>query len=194
MSQSANPTVRQTVSQGIKKTLHQLWSFPGGVHLDDHKTLSNQGPINSARISKQLIIPLSQHIGQTAEPIVQVGDKVLKGQLLAHAEGNVSAPIHASSSGTVTAIEERLVPHPSGLLAPCVIIETDGYDQWQSCTPLIDENSSQTIDSLSVDDITRKIADTGIVGLGGALYPSAAKLNTARKHAIDILVINAAEC
>lgn len=181
------------LSHTVKEALHQLWPFPGGIHLDDKKSLSNQGSISSAEISRQLVIPLTQHIGQSAEPVVKVGDKVLKGQLLGHAEGAVSAPVHASSSGIVSAIEEHLIPHPSGLTALCVVIDTDGYDQWHNCTALIDEQH-QSIESLSVDEITKKIANAGIVGLGGALYPSAAKLKTAQKFHTETLIINAAEC
>jgi len=192
MSQSLS----QTVSNTIKDSLHQLRSFHGGIKLKGKKSLSVQHPITSSEIPKEIVLPLSQHIGVPAEPVVKVGDKVLKGQLLGHAEGPVSAPVHASSSGTVTAIEERLVPHPSGLSALCVIIETDGYDQWQACTPLIGDHdhSHQSIETLGIEQITQQIANAGIVGLGGALYPSAAKLQTAEKMKTGTLIINAAEC
>lgn len=182
--------------QSVKETLKQLWPFHGGVRLNGHKSLSIQHPITVADIPRELVVPLSQHIGVPAEPVVKVGDKVLKGQLLGHAEGPVSAPVHASSSGTVTAIEERLVPHPSGLSALCVVLATDGYDEWQPYIPLISEQADkhQSIDTLSIEQITRQVASSGIVGLGGALYPSAAKLQTAEKKKTDTLIINAAEC
>lgn len=193
-----------SITQTIKDTLRHLWSFPGGIKLSGHKSLSNHQPISTAKIAKQLIIPLSQHIGHPAESVVNVGDKVLKGQVLGYASGPVSAPVHASGSGTVVAIEEHLIPHPSGLSALCVFIDTDGYEQWLECSPLISDSSStdnkqktvthKSIATLSSHQINQQIANAGVVGLGGALYPSAAKLNTAEKMHADTLIINAAEC
>jgi Na+-translocating ferredoxin:NAD+ oxidoreductase subunit C len=192
MSQSLSRSVRNTV----KENLRHLWSFPGGLKLPGNKSLSNQSLINTAKIPRILEIPLTQHIGQAAETVIKIGEKVLKGQVIAYAAGPVSAPIHASSSGTVISIEECLVPHPSGLSAPCIVIETDGYDQWVECKPLIgeDENAHESINTLTPRQIKTHIADAGIVGLGGALYPSATKLCTARKQETEILIINAAEC
>ena len=115
------------------------------------------------------MIPLNQHIGHQAEPVVKVGDKVLKGQLLGHAEGAVSAPIHASSSGTVIAIEERLIPHPSGLSALCVVLDTDGYDQWQSDI-IVDRAIKQQLMVLKNDaDVAAKIGNTTARYLGQVL-------------------------
>ncbi len=189
----------QVVSSAIKDKLYKLWSFPGGIQLAGKKTQSTRQPINSAKPVRQLIIPLNQHIGQTAEPIVKTGDKVLKGQLIAHASGTISAPIHASASGVVSAIKEHAIPHPSGLSALCIIIDSDGYEQWSACKPLISEQSAivqgqQTISALSNSNIIKQIADAGIVGLGGALFPSAAKLHTAAQKHTKTLIINAAEC
>lgn len=191
MNQSAQitNTENKTVSGKITAALYKLWSFPGGIRLDGQKSRSNHQSISTAKIPAHLIIPLSQHIGQPAEAIVKVGDKVLKGQVIAYAEqGTVSAPVHASSSGTIIAFEERMIPHPSGLSAPCLIIETDGYDQWIKCAPQYD------IQSLTAAQIIEQIAKNGIVGLGGALYPTAAKLKTAAHKQVDTLIINAAEC
>jgi electron transport complex protein RnfC len=184
------------MTQQVTQSLRKLWNFHGGLKLSGHKGLSNHAPIRTCPVSRELYIPLSQHIGHAAEPEVKVGDKVLKGQLIGHAEGPISAPVHASSSGTVTAIEERAIPHPSGLPALCVVIETDGYDQWQECTPLIASQGDNppSIDEIGVEQLTEKISQAGVVGLGGALYPSSAKLNTARKKHVDTLIINAAEC
>ncbi|MBE9526317.1 MAG: electron transport complex subunit RsxC [Proteobacteria bacterium] len=171
------------------KHIHHLWSFPGGLKLDDNKQCSNQTAISSAKLPRYLSIPLSQHIGQAAEPIVALGDKVLKGQLLAIAKKEtISANIHASSSGIIYAIEERLISHPSGLKAPCIIIETDGYDQW------VEHSPTDNIQSLSPQKIIEQVADAGVVGLGGALFPAAPKLNTAQHHNVETLIINAAEC
>ena len=168
----------------------RLWQFHGGVKLNGRKSLSNETPIAQANIPPFLILPLLQHIGEPTEPIVQVGERVLKGQIIAHCYANdcslkVSAPIHASSSGTVVAIEPRPVPHPSGLTAPCIVIETDGQDTWTECTPLPDYTT------LSPSRVREHIAKAGIVGLGGAGFPSHIKL---QPKGIDTLIINGAEC
>ncbi len=166
----------------------KLWRFPGGIHLDGHKGLATARPISSAAIPAQLVIPLQQHIGAPAKPLVSVGDKVLKGQMLAQPDGYVSAPVHASSSGTVIAIEEREVPHPSGLAAPCIIIETDGADTWYELTPRPEYKQ------LEPSELRNIIRDAGIVGLGGAGFPSFIKLNPGGHTAVDTLLLNGAEC
>ncbi len=166
----------------------KLWHFPGGLHLPDHKALSTGQPSSQAAIPKHLVIPLQQHIGSPAKPQVAVGDTVLKGQMLAKPEGYVSAPIHASSSGTVIAIEEHPVPHPSGLAAPCIIIETDGDDRWVELTPHPDYRQ------LDPSELRNIIRDAGIVGLGGAGFPAFIKLNPGSRMAVDTLILNGAEC
>ena len=120
----------------------RLWQFHGGIHVPDEKALSNQTPVAAAACPKFLIIPLQQHIGAPASPVVKVGDRVLKGQMIAEPKGYVSAPVHASSSGTVVAIEDRPVPHPSGLSAPCIVIETDGQDAWGELLPPLSDYES----------------------------------------------------
>ncbi len=167
-----------------------LWEFHGGIEPDGHKGLSNQTPIVQANIPPFLVLPLLQHIGEPAEPIVQVGDKVLKGQIIAHCHAYncsllMSVPVHASSSGTVKAIEARAVPHPSGLMAPCIVIETDGEDTWAEYTALTDYKT------LSPGIVRDHIAKAGIVGLGGAGFPAHIKL---KPESIDTLIINGAEC
>ncbi len=167
-----------------------LWKFNGGVKLSGHKALSNTQPIIKAELPKYLILPLLQHIGVPAEAVVNVGDKVLKGQVVARCQSDncdlfASSPIHASSSGTVVAIEDRLVPHPSGLHAPCIVIETDGQDTWADKTPLAHYQE------LPPAEVRQHIARAGIVGLGGAGFPSHMKL---RPEGIDTLILNGAEC
>jgi electron transport complex protein RnfC len=165
-----------------------LWRFPGGLHMEGHKGLSTGQPISTAAITSQLVIPLQQHIGTPAKPLVSVGDRVLKGQMVAQPEGYVSAPVHASSSGTVVAIEERPVPHPSGLAASCIVIETDGMDQWCELTP---HPEYKQLDPSALRNLIR---DAGIVGLGGAGFPSFIKLNPGARTAIETLILNGAEC
>ncbi len=165
----------------------QLWTFPGGLHLPDEKALSNQAPLASAPLPRQLIIPLRQHIGAPAKPVVAVGDRVLKGQLIGEAQGRLSATIHASSSGTVIAIEERPVPHASGMSAPCILIETDGEDAWAELPPPLSTRPDPEV-------LRERIRWAGIVGLGGAAFPSSVKLTPAPGIRIRTLIINGAEC
>ncbi len=166
----------------------QLWSFHGGIHPPQYKELSNQRPIAQAAIAAELVIPLHQHIGQSAAPIVEIGAQVLKGQEIARAQGYVSASVHASSSGTVIAIEERPIPHPSGMNAPCIVIATDGEDRWQTGEPT-NKHYTETEPS----HLRNLVRAAGIVGLGGAGFPTFIKLNPTGK-AIDTLILNGVEC
>ena len=109
--------------------MRELFRFNGGVHPPEHKSESARKPIHPAFIPRKLVIPLRQHIGQPAKPIVAVGEHVLKGQMIGRAEGYVSTAVHAPSSGTVTGISLENVPHPSGLPDLCISIETDGKDE-----------------------------------------------------------------
>src|SRR5690606_3940447 len=135
-----------------------------------------------------LVLPVQQHIGQPAKPVVQVGERVLKGQIIAVPEGYVSVPKHAPSSGVVAAIEVRPVPHPSGLTAPCVVIETDGRDEAVALEPMADWAKTDP------SHLRNRIRDAGIVGLGGAGFPAYVKLNPGPRTLVDTLIINGAEC
>lgn len=110
--------------------MRKTYDFHGGIHPPENKHQSVRTPIADAGIPPQLTVPLSQHIGAPAHPVVSIGDHVLKGQVIAEARGFVSVPKHAPSSGSVIAIEDRLIAHPSGHLAPCIVIATDGKDEW----------------------------------------------------------------
>lgn len=167
---------------------HHLHRFHGGLHLPANKTQSSGSPIRVLPIPARLIIPLSQHIGTAAEVMVKVGDPVLKGQMIARAQGYVSVPIHASSSGTVVDITEHLIPHPSGLSEPCIIIETDGKDA------AVDDTLSGDHTQLDPSELRNRIRQAGIVGLGGAGFPSFIKLNPGANRPIATLLINGAEC
>lgn len=165
-----------------------LGSFPGGLILSGQKKRSTQSAIRNMPISKTLVLPLQQHIGEAAVAIVKVGDKVLKGQKIAVAKGHVSVCLHAPSSGVITDIGDHPIPHPSGLSAPCICIETDGEDRWIERTTLND------VSQLSDHDLRQRIRDAGIVGLGGAGFPSFIKLNPGIHHHVDTLILNGAEC
>lgn len=166
----------------------RLWRFHGGLHLPDHKVLSSERAVETAQLPKFLVLPLQQHIGNPSKPVVEIGEHVLKGQLIAQPDGFVSAALHAPSSGTVIAIEDRPIPHPSGLAARCIIIETDGEDRW------IEHQGHDHWASLDPSELRNIIRDTGIVGLGGAGFPSYVKLNPGARTEIDTLILNAAEC
>ncbi|MDH5357739.1 MAG: electron transport complex subunit RsxC [Gammaproteobacteria bacterium] len=165
-----------------------LGSFPGGLVLDGQKKRSTLTAIRKTPLSKKLILPLQQHIGEPSTPLVAVGDYVLKGQKIAKANGHVSACLHAPSSGTIVAIDDQPVPHPSGLSAPCVTIETDGEDRWIERQPIHD------FTALTEHEVRQRLRDAGIVGLGGAGFPSYIKLNPGVHHHVDTLIINGAEC
>ncbi len=166
----------------------RLWHFHGGLHLEGHKDLSMHEPVAAAPLPARIVLPLAQHIGAPAEPEVKVGEKVRKGQRIARATEYVSAPIHASTSGTVVAIEEQPVPHPSGLSAPCIVIEADGQDEWIERQPVAD------YENLDPSALRNVIREAGIVGLGGAGFPSFIKLNPGPDKVVDLLILNGAEC
>ena len=168
--------------------MRRLFQFHGGVSLREHKRDSTSLAVTTARLPKLLVLPLQQHIGKPAEPIVSVGEKVLKGQLIARPADTLSAPVHASSSGTVVAVGHHAVPHPSGLTAPCISIETDGEDKWRPR-----QNQVHDYHKLSREELRNIIRDAGIVGLGGGGFPSFIKLNP-RHNPVNTLILNGAEC
>ncbi len=166
-----------------------LSSFHGGLALDDHKAMSSGGPINAVPIPARLLLPLQQHIGQASEVLVRPGETVRKGQLIARASDYVSAALHAPTSGRISAIEQRTVAHPSGLSDDCIVLETDGADAWAELPPEWPDYTSR-----SATELRERIRWAGVVGLGGATFPTAVKVNTGEQRKIDTLVINAAEC
>jgi electron transport complex protein RnfC len=167
-------------------TARQIFDFHGGIHPEENKHQSVTLAITSAGIPEELVFPLSQHIGAPSSPIVKVGQTVLKGQVLAAAKGFVSVPVHASTSGEIIAIEERTVPHPSGMSAACIILKPDGKDEWIDHAGLSDYSSAER------SDLLNRIREAGIAGMGGAGFPSAVKLATDK--AIETLIINGTEC
>ncbi|PCQ38863.1 electron transport complex subunit RsxC [Providencia rettgeri] len=163
-----------------------IWDFKGGIHPPEMKLQSSQTPMRIASVPNELIIPLQQHLGPEGELIVQVGDSVLKGQPLTKGLGR-TVPVHASTSGVITAIEPMVTAHPSGLKELCVRIAADGHDTW--CTLSPEPNYVQ----LTRAELLQKIEQAGIAGLGGAGFPTASKL-AGGQDAIKTLIINAAEC
>ncbi|CAK0774439.1 Ion-translocating oxidoreductase complex subunit C [Gammaproteobacteria bacterium] len=175
------------IAEGRREN-HHLFNFHGGIHIPGNKSISTSLPIATAPLPPRLILPLHQHIGVAAEPIVKVGDLVLKGQMLATSKGPFSVPVHAPSSGQVVEIGVLPVPHPSGLEAPCIVIETDGVDRWCEHAGILDW------EHVGPDLLRTRIHQAGIVGLGGAGFPSSVKLNPGVAYPIQTLLLNGVEC
>ncbi len=169
-----------------------LWprkKIRGGVHPEPRKANTADKRIDTAfPLPKMLYLPLQQHVGQPAEPIVKVGDHVFKGQLLAIGQGAVSAPIHAPTSGAVIDIMDYPAAHPSVLPTPTLLLEPDGEDLWLDGIEEVDPFG------LKPEEISERVAAAGVVGMGGAAFPSAVKLNLGRKTRIKTLLINGGEC
>lgn len=163
-----------------------ILTFKGGIHPNDGKSLAKDQPIQELLPVGDLVYPLSQHIGAPAAPVVKKGDSVLKGQKIADAGGFVSAPIYASVSGTVKAIEKRLTPTGSSI--DSIVIENDGEYKEVEYAPV------KPLNELSGDEIRTLIADAGIVGMGGAGFPTRVKLSPKDPEKIDYIIANCAEC
>ena len=163
-----------------------LKTFKGGVHPYEGKELAKDQPIKEVRPKGELVYPLSQHIGAPANPIVAVGDTVLRGQMIAEAGGFVSSPIFASVSGTVKAIEPRRVA--VGDMVQSIIIENDGEYKEVEFTGIDD------VFELSNEEIIAKVRDAGVVGMGGAGFPTHVKLSPKEPNKIEYIIANCAEC
>lgn len=168
-----------------------IFQVRGGVRLRYRKELSAGAAIVRMPPPRRVYVPLQQHVGSPAEAVVKVGDRVGRGQLIGKPGRGISAAVHATISGTVVAIEDRMAPHPSGLTQPTVVIESDGEDRWADLPPPITDDFPLPV---TPQVLNERVAWAGIVGLGGAAFPSAVKLDMRSRHEIDTLVINGAEC
>lgn len=167
----------------------KLFKIRGGVHPEDRKQLSAEQAIEQVPMPALLHIPLQQHIGAAAEPLVRRGEIVKKGQRLARSQGVISAPVHAPTSGRIMGVGGYPAHHPSGLSVRTITLKPDAEDEWtDQLNPVHDPFS------LSPEEIAQRVADAGIVGMGGATFPSAVKLNLRKRYALHTLVINGAEC
>ncbi|HDM8218891.1 TPA: electron transport complex subunit RsxC [Vibrio campbellii] len=164
-----------------------LWDFPGGVHPAENKKQSNKTELVHAAIPSEIVLPLKQHIGKAGNLLIAVGDTVLKGQQLTASDSGFTVPVHAPTSGQVTAIEPRTVAHPSGLSELCAVITPDGNDTWCEKTPVADYTQE------SADTLIDVIRLAGISGMGGAGFPTAKKIQSGIART-EILIVNAAEC
>jgi electron transport complex protein RnfC len=167
----------------------KLYPIRGGIHPEYRKELAGERPIEALPLPSRLFVPLQQHIGAPPEVLVSEGDLVKKGQVIARRQGAVSTHQHASTSGRVVAVTEALSPHPSGLPQTTIVIEPDGKDEWGTLPEPI-------ADPLSADPrvIEARVAESGIVGMGGAAFPAAVKLSLGIRQPIETLLLNGAEC
>ncbi|MDN0074050.1 electron transport complex subunit RsxC [Crenobacter sp. SG2303] len=165
--------------------MSKLYTFHGGIELPENKQQSTGRPIGTPPLPARLCLPLSQNLGNPAKPCVAVGDRVLKGQRIAEADGTVSAALHAPTSGTVVEIAPRAFAHPSGLAETAIVIEADGRDEWQP------RQGFPLWQSAEPAEVRRFLRDMGVVGLGGSMFPTSLKLAS---ETLDTLVINGAEC
>lgn len=168
--------------------MFRLSRIRGGVHPDARKDRAAALSIATAPVPSHLYLPLRQHAGAEAVPVVRVGERVLKGQLIAEAGSDVSAPVHASSSGEVIAIAPVAVPHPSGLTGNAIVIACDGEDRWMDIA-VPDDPFSQ-----SPAVLAERVAAAGVVGMGGAIFPAAVKLKQGVRHEIKTVLVNGSEC
>lgn len=162
-------------------------TFRGGVHPDDRKRYTSAKAIEAAPVPGKVIIPTRQHIGAPCTPVVKAGDMVKKGQVIAEAQAFVSSPVHASISGKVLEIGEY--PHPVFGFCPAVVIESDGEDAWAEGLPL-----SRDWQALEAGEIREIIRLSGVVGMGGATFPTHVKMAPPPEKTIDTFILNGAEC
>jgi electron transport complex protein RnfC len=163
-----------------------LATFKGGIHPPDKKILAAGSSIVVSKLPKIVIIPFSQHIGAPCKPIVSIGQEVKKGEIIGEPAGFVSSPVHSSVSGKVVAIGE--FPNAMGRMVNSVVIENDGKEEWTS----LKDNPDYM--NLSPEELKEKVKAAGIVGMGGAAFPTVVKLSPPKEKAIDAVLINGAEC
>ncbi len=167
--------------------MRRLFSFRGGVHPPYFKELTSGRPLQRASLPKKVVIPLSQHTGRPAKPVVKVGDEVKTGQLIGESDGFISLPVHSSLSGKV--LDIRTWPHPLGHSLLSVIVESDGRDEWIS-----NLTGREDYFRLSPEELREIIKSAGIVGLGGAAFPTHVKLTPPENCEIDTVILNGCEC
>ncbi len=162
-------------------------AFRGGVHPHDYKHFSNDVVIADAPVPAELVVPFGQHIGKPAAPSVKVGDPVKRGQVIGAAAGFVSAAVHSPVSGTVKKMVR--IAHPLGMPVEAAVIENDGRDEWaEGC------NVPRDVTTLSPEEIVKAVAAAGIVGMGGATFPTHVKLSPPKDKPIDAVILNGVEC
>jgi electron transport complex protein RnfC len=187
-SSSPQNSLANIIATSGQTAKRELFDFHGGIHPEEMKSLSSKTAIAKVAIPPRLILPLQQHIGKAAKVQVSVGEQVLKGQVLALADGMISASVHAPTSGVIESISEHPIPHPSGQSDHCIILIPDNKDQWCELTTCEDYLA------LDAQSIRQKVRAAGIAGMGGAGFPTDVKLSPPKPAQIDTLILNAAEC
>jgi Na+-translocating ferredoxin:NAD+ oxidoreductase subunit C len=169
--------------------IRHLFPVRGGIHPAYHKDPTSEKAVVPLPMPGMLFIPLQQHVGQAAEVLVSIGERVHKGQMIARCGGAISAPQHAPTSGRIRDIRDVTAPHASGLAQTTVVLEPDGTDEWAGLPEAI-------ADPFAADPklIRERVAKAGVVGMGGAVFPAAVKLDLGTRYKIDTLVVNGAEC
>ncbi len=160
-------------------------SFPRGIHPPEMKSATERAEIERCPLPAHAVILMQQHAGAPCKPLVERGEEVKAGQKIGDSDAFISAPVHASVSGKVTAVEERR--HPLGIRVLSAVIESDGRDDWVELSP-------RDPDSVSGEELVRSLREAGLVGLGGAAFPSSVKLSPPEGKTIDTLILNGAEC
>ena len=162
-----------------------FWQFPGGVHPDGKKTLSNHSEIKRLPLANKFYIPVKQHVGTGGSIAVTAGDLVLKGQPLTASSNPFAVPVHAPTSGEIVSIKQHVSAHPSGFQETTIVLKADGKDRWVDLTP------SPDYQSMSRVKLVELICEAGISGMGGAGFPTHIKLSASKE--VDFLVINGVE-
>ena len=162
-------------------------SFRHGVHPHEHKGATSALPIERLPFVDEYVLPLSQHIGAPSKALVEAGDDVKRGQLIAKPGGYVSVGLHAPVTGRVVAVELR--PHPNGLRMPAIVIRTDPYSSQKLAA-----EAPPAADTLDGGSFAKRVQEAGMVGLGGAAFPSHVKLNVPEGKRVQFLILNGCEC
>ncbi len=161
--------------------------FSGGCHPPENKDATRDLPLRPAKSPPFVAVSFSQHIGKPSTPLVKIGERVLRGQMIAQSQGFVSAPAHASVSGTAKGVVQ--LRHPLGFLVDALKIENDGKDEWHPEAVV-----EHDVDKLTPDETRALVQKAGIVGMGGATFPTHVKLAPPKEKPIDTLILNGAEC
>lgn len=162
-------------------------TFPGGVHPPENKTMTQDKPIQRLEAPAEVVIPVLQHIGAPCEPVVHRNERVLVGQLIANSERYISAPVHSSVSGTVRRVDER--PDCSGRRALAIVIENDGA--YESAPPF---REKKALSEMTPQEIVQAVRAAGVVGLGGAGFPTHVKLSPPKDKQVHTVLLNGCEC
>jgi electron transport complex protein RnfC len=169
--------------------MRQLHRFPGGLKLADEKGLATGEPLTTMPLCHDYVLPLLQHEGDPAKAVVKPGQRVLGGEVVARADGWLSLPVHAPTSGVISDIAPRPIAHPSGLWADCIVLAADGEDRAANARPGIGDPAS-----LHPSRLRNRLRECGVAGLGGAAFPAHIKLNRGERPPLDCLILNGAQC